>query len=53
MQNHLPIKGIVKNNVNNIDIIKAMMPGGSVIGCPKISTLNLLNNQEKESVPLT
>ena len=26
-----------------------MMPGGSVIGCPKISTLNLLNQQEKES----
>ena len=23
------------------------MPGGSVIGCPKINTLNLLNNQEK------
>ena len=25
------------------------MPGGSVIVCPKISTLNLLNNQEKEN----
>ena len=35
--------------MGNIDIIKAMMPGGSVIGCPKISTLNLLNNQEKEN----
>ena len=43
------IKGKVKKNIKNIDIIKAMMPGGSVIGCPKISTLNLLNNQEKES----
>ena len=43
------IKGILKKSVNNIDIIKAMMPGGSVIGCPKISTLNLLNNQEKEN----
>ena len=43
------IKGILKKNVKNIDIIKAMMPGGSVIGCPKISTLNLLNNQEKEN----
>ena len=31
------------------DIITAMMPGGSVIGCPKISTLNLLNHQERES----
>ena len=43
------IKGKIKKNMNNIDIIKAMMPGGSVIGCPKISTLNLLNKQEKEN----
>ena len=43
------IKGKLKNNIKNIDIIKAMMPGGSVIGCPKINTLNLLNNQEKEN----
>ena len=43
------IKGKLKNNTKTIDIIKSMMPGGSVIGCPKISTLNLLNNQEKEN----
>jgi len=35
--------------IETVDIIKAMMPGGSVIGCPKINTLNLLNNQEKEN----
>ncbi len=43
------IGGKLKNNISSLDIIKAMMPGGSVIGCPKISTLNLLNNQERES----
>ena len=43
------IKGKLKNNIKTIDIIKSMMPGGSVIGCPKISTLDLLNNQEKEN----
>ena len=43
------IKGKLKKNVQNKDIIKAMMPGGSVIGCPKISTLRLLNKQEKEN----
>ena len=43
------IEGKLKKNINNFEIIKAMMPGGSVIGCPKINTLNLLNNQEKEN----
>ena len=43
------IAGRLKQNIKNIDIIRAMMPGGSVIGCPKISTLNLLNHQEKEN----
>jgi len=43
------IGGTLNQNTKLIDIIKAMMPGGSVIGCPKIRTLELLNNQEKES----
>ena len=43
------ITGKLKKNTSSLEIIKAMMPGGSVIGCPKISTLNLLNNQEKEN----
>ncbi|MDC3174325.1 chorismate-binding protein [Candidatus Pelagibacter sp.] len=43
------IKGKLDKKIKNIDIIKAMMPGGSVIGCPKLSTLNLLNNQEQEN----
>ncbi len=42
------ISGKLKKKVSSLDIIKAMMPGGSVIGCPKVSTLNLLNDQEKE-----
>ncbi len=43
------IVGVLKNNISAFDIIKAMMPGGSVIGCPKINTLNLLNHQERDS----
>ena len=43
------IEGIIENGINIKDIVIAMMPGGSVIGCPKISTLNLLNRQERES----
>ena len=36
------------DNINLKDIIKSMMPGVSVIGCPKIRTIQLLNSQEKE-----
>ena len=43
------IGGILNDTFSTFDVIKAMMPGGSVIGCPKISTLNLLNHQEKDS----
>tara|TARA_Y100000389_G_scaffold90645_1_gene87209 strand:- start:316 stop:1479 length:1164 start_codon:yes stop_codon:yes gene_type:complete len=43
------IEGKLKKGTILIDIIKAMMPGGSVIGCPKINTLKLLNAQEKEN----
>jgi len=42
------VAGRLKKNISTLEIIRAMMPGGSVIGCPKISTLNLLNVQEKE-----
>ena len=42
------IQGILKNTTTAKSIIKSMMPGGSVIGCPKIRTLELLNKQETE-----
>ena len=42
------VEGRLNNNCKIKDIIKSMMPGGSVIGCPKIRTLELLNNQETE-----
>ena len=42
------IKGKLINKIDIKRIIKSMMPGGSVIGCPKIRTLELLNNQENE-----
>jgi len=42
------IQGKLRNKTKIKDIIKSMMPGGSVIGCPKIRTLELLNKQETE-----
>ena len=42
------VEGKLNNNSTIKDVVKSMMPGGSVIGCPKIRTLELLNQQEKE-----
>ncbi len=42
------IQGKLKKKISIKNIIKSMMPGGSVIGCPKIRTLELLNKQERE-----
>ncbi len=42
------IQGILRKKIDIKNIIKSMMPGGSVIGCPKIRTLEFLNKQEKE-----
>ncbi len=42
------IQGKLRPKIRLKNIIKSMMPGGSVIGCPKIRTLELLNNQENE-----
>ena len=42
------VEGKVKKKQSVKDIVKSMMPGGSVIGCPKIRTLELLNNQEND-----
>ena len=42
------IEGSLNNKSTVKNIIESMMPGGSVIGCPKIKTLELLNKQEKE-----
>jgi len=43
------IVGKLDRSKKIIDIIKAMLPGGSVIGCPKINTLNILNRHEKDN----
>ena len=42
------IQGKLRKKTKIKNIIRSMMPGGSVIGCPKIRTLELLNKQETE-----
>ena len=38
--------GTLKEETSNIDILKAMFPGGSVTGCPKIKAMQLIRDLE-------
>ncbi|MBT6463132.1 MAG: anthranilate synthase component I family protein [Opitutae bacterium] len=40
------ISGRVKNNVSTPEILKAMLPGGTITGCPKHRTIELIDQLE-------
>lgn len=40
------IEGILKENADCFDAIKAMFPGGTITGCPKIRTMEIINELE-------
>ena len=40
------IQGTVKQDTDNIDIIKAAFPGGSIAGCPKIRAMEIIDSIE-------
>jgi anthranilate synthase component 1 len=42
------IKGILKPNISVLDIIKAVFPGGTITGCPKIRCMEIINELEVE-----
>jgi anthranilate synthase component 1 len=48
--NHLVsnIKGILKEDIDFSDIIKALFPGGSITGCPKVKTMEIIEQLEKK-----
>ena len=43
------VKGKLKKNTSLIDCIKAMFPGGSITGCPKIRCMEILDELEKNN----
>ena len=43
------VKGKVDNSIKEIDIIKALFPGGSVTGAPKESAMKIIDNIEDYS----
>ena len=43
------VSGILKSNINEIDIIKALFPGGSITGAPKESSMQIIDDLENYS----
>lgn len=40
------VEGKIKKNINCFDIIKACFPGGSITGCPKIRSMEIIEELE-------
>ncbi len=41
------VKGTIRENAGNMDIIEAAFPGGSITGCPKIRAIEIINDIER------
>lgn len=40
------VKGIIKDNVDQMDVLKAVFPGGTITGCPKIRCMQIIDEIE-------
>jgi len=42
------VKGIIKEQLSPVDVIKAVFPGGTITGCPKVRCMEILIEMEAE-----
>ena len=42
------VQGIIKDQLSPIDVIKAVFPGGTITGCPKVHCMEILSEMEGE-----
>lgn len=42
------IRGIIKAGLSPVDVIKAVFPGGTITGCPKVRCMEILSEMEQE-----
>lgn len=41
------VQGVIKEQTSPVDVIKAVFPGGTITGCPKVRCMQILNEMEK------
>ena len=42
------IQGVIKDKLTPVDVIKAVFPGGTITGCPKVRCMEILSEMEGE-----
>lgn len=42
------VRGVIKQGLSPIDVIKAVYPGGTITGCPKVRCMEILTEMEAE-----
>ena len=42
------VQGVIRNELSPIDVIKAVFPGGTITGCPKVHCMEILTEMEGE-----
>ncbi|MFC1588777.1 aminodeoxychorismate synthase component I [Pseudomonadota bacterium] len=42
------VQGVIKDELTPIDVIKAVFPGGTITGCPKVRCMEILSEMEGE-----
>ena len=42
------VQGVIKDQLSPVDVIKAVFPGGTITGCPKVRCMEILTEMEGE-----
>jgi len=42
------VRGTIKDQLSPVDVIKAVFPGGTITGCPKVRCMEILTEMEQE-----
>ena len=42
------VRGVLRDQVTPIDVIRAVFPGGTITGCPKVRCMEILSEMEQE-----
>lgn len=43
------VRGRIRDGVNTVDVFRALFPGGTITGCPKVRTMQIIRELENSA----